>query len=102
MLNPKALSHYERLHNPKYAKVKVVVPSVNEARLVETTEYDESSERMITRSEFKRINRQKEMEMYKCSDFSLENLQSLGMELHPAKVSPSTLGIVDNIDKNVK
>ena len=98
----KIISHWELRYNPKYARKCSAVPVNTEKRLVITDEYDEKSCRVIRKSELKTIDRKKEMEIYRCSDFSLENMLSAGVTLQPVNLSSTGFSLLDNIETQVQ
>lgn len=97
----KPISHFERRNNPACRPKKIVVTASPEGRLVVYDEIDPTTNRIIRKSEYKTIDRQKEMENYRCSDFALENLLSIGVDIKPTKLSSSGLAMLDNMEYQV-
>lgn len=97
----KPISHFERRNNPACRPKKIVVKATPEGRLVVYDELDPVTNRIIRKSEYKTIDRQKEMENYRCSDFSLENMLSVGVDIKPTKLNSSGFAMLDNIEYQV-
>lgn len=97
----KPISHFERRNNPACRPKKVVVTASSEGRLVVYDEVDPVTNRIVRKSEFKTIDRQKEMENYSCSDFSLENMLAVGVDIKPTKLSSSGFAMLDNMEHQV-
>ena len=58
-------------------------------RKVRISVYDEETSRMVTKIEFKTIDRVEEMKPFKVSDFYLENLLAIGASLTPSHMAAS-------------
>lgn len=97
----KPISHFERRNNPACRHKIHVVSASPEGRLVVYDEIDPTTNRIIRKSEYKTIDRQKEMEHFRCSDFSLENMLSIGVDIKPTKLSSSGLAMLDNMEYQV-
>ena len=97
----KPISHFERRNNPACRPKPIVVTSSPEGRLFVYDEIDPVTNRIIRNSEYKTIDRQKEMENYRCSDFSLENMLSVGVDIKPTKLTSSGLAMLDNMEYQV-
>lgn len=99
-VNQKKLSHWQRRNNYDCRPRVDVVQPIDERRLVV---YDEVSDtgRLIRKSDFSTIDRVKEMENYTCSDFSLDNMLRLGVDLKPCKLNMSGFAELDNLEYQV-
>lgn len=97
----KPVSHWERRNNPACRPKVVEVNRPTEGRLFVTDEIDPTTNRIKRVSSFKTIDRAKEMENYRCSDFSLENMLSVGVDIQPMKMSTSGFATLDNLETQV-
>lgn len=97
----KPISHFDRRNNPACRPKIQAVTATPEGRLFVYDELDPTTNRLIRKSEYKTIDRLKEMENYRCSDFSLENMLSVGVDIKPTKLSSSGFAMLDNIEYQV-
>lgn len=97
----KPISHFERRNNPSCRHKLHVVTAIPEGRLVVYDEIDATTNRIIRKSEYKTIDRQKEMENYRCSDFALENMLAVGVNIQPTKLPSSGFAMLDNMEYQV-
>ena len=93
----KITRHWDAIHNPELTP-KYSVDEIKDRRLVHKEELDTATNRIIKRSELQSIDRVKEMQNYKCSDFCLENLLSCGVDLKPVKMSGNSFDTLDRME----
>ena len=96
--NQKKLSHWQRRNCYDCRPSVVPVGPSDEKRLIVYDELDEASGRVVRKSEFRTIDRLKEMEHYRCADFSLENMLSVGANLQPVKFESLGFAMLDNLE----
>lgn len=96
--NQKKLSHWQRRNCYDCRPVTPAVPVVDEKRLFVYDEIDEPSGRVIRKSELRSIDRVAEMKHFRCADFSLENMLSVGANLQPVKFESSGFAMLDNLE----
>lgn len=98
----KPISHFQRCNDHSLHRKHKELFQPTEKRLFVVDEYDEASGRVIRKSEFRTIDRVKEMENYRCIDFSLENMLSSGVSIQACKLSSSNFAMLDNLETQVE
>lgn len=98
----KPVSHWERRNKKEFSPAPVVVSTNMERRMSITNEFDEKSNRIVRKSELKTIDRQAEMENYKCSDFSLENMLAAGVNIQHVHLDSTGFRMLDNLEQQVE
>jgi hypothetical protein len=95
-------SNHEALLVCSEAVTKCPVAYCSDARLVSTVELNKETNSYIRKSEYKKIDRVKEMENYRVSDFSLSNLLAIGANIeNVGSLSGSSFGIVEQFEKQL-
>lgn len=79
--------------------IKEPVQRVERTRLQTTQSFDELTERVVAKSEYVKVDRVAEMKRYKVSDFSLENLISVGAinSLKSVSMSKDSIDLVSDL-----
>ena len=80
-------------------KVDIPKPTFIICRCVRSQVVDDATQVVSEKIEFKTFNRSEEMKPFRCSDFSLHNLISIGAKLDDVKMQTSTLSNADNLAK---
>ena len=101
MSKDKPISHWQRRNYPACRPQPIEVNRPVEGRLFITDEIDPETNRIRRVSSFNSIDRVKEMENYRCADFSLENMLSVGVDIQPMKMSTSGFSTLDNLEVQV-
>ena len=94
----KPQSYYSRINSNNTPEC--VVKHAPRRVLKETTYLDEGLNRIIRKSEFCTVDRQKEMENYKVNDFALENLLAIGADLQACRLTGSTDMVINTLGQS--
>lgn len=92
----KPVTHYEQMHNPNL-KRKVKIERLERSVLTKEKVLDEDTGRVFYRSSYVLKDNNKELSKYRVSDFSLENLISIGAVENLRKVHLNN-GNFENIE----
>ena len=93
----KIIRHFQRMNSYDISAPKVEITSIPLKRLFESEDIDPVTKRIVRKSEFKTIDRHEEMKNFHCSDFSLENMLSAGVDMQLCTLTTSNINDVDNI-----
>lgn len=95
-------THYESCVNSREHIKKCPVAKTNDKRLHISVVKSDVTNTLVRKSEFKEIDRVKEMENYRVCDFSLENLLAIGANIStvPA-LTGSRFTAIENIEKQI-
>ena len=88
-MDKKPIPHNERKYT-RCKDFKVERTKPEEKRFTQRVEIDPKLGRMMKKAEYKVVDRVAEMEHFKVSDFSLENLLAVNAKLVPAQLSGNT------------
>lgn len=91
----KPLSHYEILHTPCKIKIDIEIPPVTRLARVEVV--NENTGRVYHKLKKVTTTRADEMRPYKVSDFSLDNLISIGASLQNVHLVSSPYSAVTDM-----
>lgn len=92
---PRIISHFERKSRP--CKLTVSVEHPVRSVEVRKTVLDDVTRRVVTTIEYQEHDNAELINKYSVSDFSLENLMSIGAKLDPLYMSPSAFAIQDKL-----
>lgn len=98
----KPVSHFQKCNDPTFKKSCNDLFRPVEKRLKIYEELDEKNGILIRKSEYCTIDRKKEMENYRCSDFSLENILRSGVSIQICKLNSSNFSMLDNLEIEVE
>lgn len=95
----KPIRHFERCHT-RFICTPIEKKEPNK-RLMRVQVLDPISKRMVTKSEYRSIDRRKEMEHYTMNDFCVENLLSAGVNMQYGTLTGSHHSSVENMKREL-